>query len=394
MSPETGRPPVVLVAPDKFKGSLTAGQVAQHLTEGLHEADPESEVRVLPLADGGDGSVAAALAAGYRPVTVPVTGPTGEPATTTIAFDGTTAVVEVATTCGLQMLQAGSLAPLTSSSVGFGQAIRAALEQGPARIVLALGGSATTDGGAGMLSALGVVFTDRSGRPFTPSGATLDWIADVDLTGLVDLEGVELIAANDVDNPLLGPAGAAAVYAPQKGAGPDDVEVLEAGLGALILRLREAGWPADEAAGVPGAGAAGGLGYAAMLLGARMVSGAGFFLDLLDFDHHAAGCDLVITGEGKLDTQTLAGKLPLVVAHRAAPVPVIAVVGHNALDTDHLPTHGIEQVYALSAMTDQESATDPELSATLLRETGRRISHALARAMDGVIEYAMPPIHH
>nr|WP_156270652.1 glycerate kinase [Kocuria sediminis] len=367
-----------MVAPDKFKGSLTAGQVAQHLAEGLHESDPGIEVRVLPLADGGDGSVAAALGTGYRPVTVPVTGPTGHPATTTIAFDGTTAVVEVATTAGLQMLPAGRLAPRESSSIGFGQAIRAALEHRPARIVLALGGSATTDGGAGMLSALGAVFTDRSGRPFTPTGATLDRIADVDLTRMVDLEGVELIAAIDVDNPLLGPNGAAAVYGPQKGATPDDVEVLESGLGALLRRLWEAGWPAEAAAGVPGAGAAGGLGWAAMLMGARMVSGAGFFLDLLDFDTEVAGCDLVITGEGKLDTQTLAGKLPLVMARRATPVPVIAVVGHNALGVDNLPIHGIKQVHALSAMTEADSASDPELSAALLRETGRTIARTLA----------------
>ena len=148
----------------------------------------------------------------------------------------------------------------------------------------------------------------------------------------------------------------------------------------LIRRLWEVGWPAEEAAGVPGAGAAGGLGWAAMLLGAKVVSGADFFLDLLGFDTQVTGCDLVITGEGKLDTQTLSGKLPVVVARRAAPAPVIAVVGHNALGTDRLPAHGIEQVYALSAMTEADSATDPELSAALLRETGQRIARRLIPA--------------
>ncbi|MHC5560753.1 glycerate kinase [Kocuria sp. U4B] len=369
--------PRILIAPDKFKGSLTAAQVAESLAAGLRQENPRAQVHTLPLADGGDGSVAAALGAGFQALTLPITGPTGNPTTTTVAFDGTTAVVEVATTAGLQMLPPGRLAPRESSSVGVGQAIRAVLAHRPGRIVLALGGSATTDGGAGMLAALGVVFTDHLGRAFVPTGGTLGQIADVDLTGLVDLEGVELIAANDVTNPLLGAHGAAAVYGPQKGATPADVEALEAGLGALLRRLWEAGWPAEEAAGVPGAGAAGGLGWAAMLLGARMVSGAGFFLDLLDFDHHAAGCDLVITGEGKLDTQTLAGKLPLVVAHRAGPVPVIAVVGHNALDTDRLPAHGIEATHALSAMTEADSATDPELSAALLRQTGQHIARTL-----------------
>ncbi|GAB2598946.1 glycerate kinase [Kocuria himachalensis] len=370
----------ILIAPDKFKGSLTASQVAESLATGLRQETPGIDVRTLPLADGGDGSVEASLGAGFQAVTVPITGPTGEPATTTVAFDGTTAVVEVATTAGLQMLAPGQLAPLTSSSVGFGQAIRAALTHRPARIVLALGGSATTDGGAGMLSALGVVFYDGQGHPFVPTGATLEEITDADLTGLVDLAGVELIAANDVQNPLLGPNGAAAVYSPQKGATPADVQMLEAGLECLIRRLWEVGWPAEEAAGVPGAGAAGGLGWAAMLLGARMVSGADFFLNLLGFDAQVAGCDLVITGEGKLDTQTLSGKLPVVVARHAGPVPVIAVVGHNALGTDRLPAHGIKQVYALSAMTEADSATDPELSAALLRETGQRIARHLTPA--------------
>ncbi|EYT47575.1 MULTISPECIES: glycerate kinase [Kocuria] len=380
MSANLTTTPRILIAPDKFKGSLTASQVAESLAAGLRQENPLAQVHTLPLADGGDGSVAAALGAGFQALTVPITGPTGEPATTTVAFNGTTAVVEVATTAGLQMLPAGHLAPLESSSVGFGQTIRSVLAHRPARIVLALGGSATTDGGAGMLSALGVGFTDRQGQAFVPTGGTLEEIAEADLTGLVDLTGVELIAANDVDNPLLGLNGAAAVYGPQKGATPDDVEALEAGLGALIRRLWEAGWPAEEAAGVPGAGAAGGLGYAAMLLGARMVSGADFFLDLLGFDTQVTGCDLVITGEGKLDTQTLSGKLPVVVARRAAPVPVIAVVGHNALGTDRLPAHGIKQVYALSAMTEADSATDPQLSAALLRETGQTIARTLTPA--------------
>lgn len=380
MSTTTTTKTRILVAPDKFKGSLTAFQVAEALAAGLRHESADIEVRTLPLADGGDGSVAAALAAGFEAMTVPITGPIGEPATTTVAFDGNTAVVEVATTSGLQMLPAGQPAPLASSSVGVGQALKAALARRPARVVLALGGSATTDGGAGMLSALGVVFRDALGRPFVPAGGALGRITDVDLTGLVDLEAVELIAANDVQNPLLGPDGAAAVYGPQKGAAPADVEVLEDGLGCLVRRLWEVGWPAAEAAGVPGAGAAGGLGYAAMLLGARMTSGADFFLDLLGFDQQVAGCDMVITGEGKLDTRTLSGKLPLVVTRRAAPTPVLAVVGHNALHMDRLPAHGIEQVHALNTMTEQDSAANPELSATLLREVGHRIARTLSAA--------------
>ncbi|WP_345150870.1 glycerate kinase [Arthrobacter ginkgonis] len=373
------KPLNVLIAVDKFKGSLTASEVAHWLGTGLAAGSGQRPVtcRTLPLADGGDGSVQAALDAGFAPLSTPIEGPTGEPAEATIAFDGSTAVVEVATTCGLQMLPPGKPAPLASSSTGFGQAIRAALERGPRRIVLALGGSATTDGGAGMLAALGVRFLDAAGNPLTPTGGTLQDIARIDTAGLIPLDGVDLVAANDVRNPLLGPDGAAAVYGPQKGATPADVRLLEAGLANLARRLDEAGWPGTASAAAAGAGSAGGLGYAAMLLGARMVSGADFFLDLLEFDRALEGCDLVITGEGKMDEQTLSGKLPLVVARRSAPVPVVAVVGHNALPADALPEHHIAAIHALSAMTDQDSAVDPELSAALLATLGKRIIDSL-----------------
>jgi len=376
----------VLIAVDKFKGCLTATEVAHAVATGLGATSGLHQVscRTLPLADGGDGSVQAALDAGFSKLPAGIQGPTGQPAQTTIAFDGTTAVVEVATTCGLQMLPAGRREPLASSSVGFGQALRTVLEQQPQRIVLALGGSATTDGGAGMLAALGVRFLDATGAPFTPTGGTLQDIARIDATGLVSLAGVELIAANDVQNPLLGPHGAAAVYGPQKGASPQDVEVLEAGLANLAQRLDEAGWPGTSSAATPGAGSAGGLGFAALLLGARRVSGADFFLDLLGFEAALDGCDLVVTGEGKLDEQTLSGKLPLVVARRAAPIPVVAVVGHNALGLEQLPEHHIDQVYSLSSMTTQDSAQDPELSMQLLTEIGQAISHSSTLGKDTI----------
>ncbi|MFL4472970.1 glycerate kinase [Paeniglutamicibacter sp. MACA_103] len=366
----------ILLALDKFKGSLNASEAAGALAAGLGSGPGGSNVecRFLPLADGGDGSVQAALAAGFTPLTVQVSGPDGTPANAILAFNGTAAVIEVATTSGLQMLVPGTLAPLSSSSDGFGQGIAAALGHGPRQVVLALGGSATTDGGAGMLSALGMRFFDDSNRAFVPSGGTLKDISYIDDSGLVPLDGVDLIAANDVQNPLLGPDGAAAVYGPQKGANATEVQLLEAGLAHLVLRLEEAGLPAAECARAAGAGSAGGLGFAAMLLGARMVSGADFFLDLLKFETALAGCDMVITGEGKLDTQTLAGKLPVVVARRAWPVPVIAVVGHNALDVKSLPDYHIEAIHSLESMTRRDSSRDPELSADLLRQIGARIS--------------------
>jgi glycerate kinase len=366
----------ILLALDKFKGSLSASEAAGALAAGLRSGPGGTDVhcRFLPLADGGDGSVEAALAAGFTPQPVHVAGPDGEPAIATAAFNGTSAVIEVATTSGLQMLPPGQLAPLASSSNGFGQGISTMLAHCPKQVVLALGGSATTDGGAGMLSALGVRFHDAAGRAFVPSGGTLKDIAYLDASGLVSLAGIDLVAANDVQNPLLGQDGAAAVYGPQKGADTSDVQLLEAGLANLVLRLDEAGLPGTDCALVPGAGSAGGLGFAAMLLGARMVSGADFFLDLLDFETALAGCDLVITGEGMLDEQTLAGKLPVVVARRASPVPVIAVVGHNALGVDALPEHHLASIHSLSSMTTRDSSRDPALSAALLGEIGKRLS--------------------
>lgn len=379
MERTTGRPVTVLLAPDKFKGTLSAAEVAHALGAGLAAGAGPGRIRCryLPLADGGDGSVQAALHAGFAPVSIPVHGPVGAPATTTAAVHAGTAVVEVATTAGLQMLPPASPAPLDSSSRGFGQALAAVLDRGPERVVLALGGSASTDGGAGMLSELGVRFLDASGAAFVPTGATLRRIARIDPSGLVPLRGIELVAASDVQNALLGPAGAAAVYGPQKGATAADVHVLEHGLRHLVDRVDAAGWPGSACAAAAGSGSAGGLGFATLVLGARLVSGAGFFLDLLGFDRAVADCDLVITGEGRLDEQTLAGKLPVAVARRAAPVPVIAVVGENALGVARLPDHHLGRVHSLREMDARDSAADPSLTAVLLRELGRRLGRWL-----------------
>jgi len=284
----------VLVAPDKFKGSLTAFEVATAIGQGLEAAGVAS--RLLPLADGGDGSVTAALHAGSAPRPVTVRGADGRRHSTEFAFDGTTAVVEVANTCGLGTLLPGELAPMTASSHGFGQAVVAALEAGARRIVLCLGGSASTDGGAGLLAALGVRFTDGAGRAVEPTGGTLARIAEVDALGLPDLDGVELVVATDVDNPLLGPTGAAAVFGPQKGATPAQVAELEAGL-ARLARSLDATALVDE----PGAGAAGGLGLACRWLGARPVAGADLSLFLLDLDAAVRGGSALLAGEGRLE---------------------------------------------------------------------------------------------
>ena len=363
----------VLLAPNKFKGSLTAAQVVHRLGRGL--AARGISYRGLPLADGGDGSVQAAIAAGYHTITLTVSNALGEKHQATAAFDGTTAVIEVADTCGLHTLPGGILAPLTSSSHGVGEAITALLDLGATRIVLALGGSASTDGGAGMLAALGAVFRDRTRRPITTiDGGSLQQIRSIDTSGLADLSQIDIVIASDVQNPLTGPNGAAAVYGPQKGATPAIVHTLDTGLTHLVHCLTVAGHPnVARYACTPGAGAAGGLGFAGMLLGGRAVSGADYFLDLLDFETHLQGCDLVITGEGRMDDQTRSGKLPAVIAKRAGHVPVIAVVGRSDISDTALAEMGIEAVHAIADRTDGNPANDPALSERLLEELGRTI---------------------
>jgi glycerate 2-kinase len=363
----------VLLAPDKFKGSRTAAQVVHHLGSGL--AARGIAYHGLPLADGGDGSVQAAITAGFRSITIQVAGATGAPHLTQVAFDGTTAVIEVANTCGLQTLTGATLAPLDSSSRGVGEAVDAVLPWGAKRIVLALGGSASTDGGGGMLAALGAVFRDRSGHRLRINGGALHRIHTVDTTAMRDLSDVELLIASDVQNPLTGPNGAAATYGPQKGATAQDVRALDDGLNHLVRCMAAAGHPgATHLARTGGAGAAGGVGYAGLLLGARVVSGADYFLDLLDFDGHLRGCDLVITGEGKMDVQTLQGKLPAMVARRAGDIPVIAIVGRSEIDEQARLSLGFQAVHALADHTQGNPATDPALSASLLEQLGRTIA--------------------
>lgn len=363
----------ILVAPDKFKGSLTAAEVAARVADGL-EQNPGIHCTQLPLADGGDGSVAASLAAGFRPHRVTVAGPTGQSHQATIAFDGTTAVVEVANTCGIALLPAGPLHPLTASSLGFGQAVRAALELRPATVVLALGGSASTDGGTGLLTALGARITDADGQVVEPVGGQLHRVAHVDLEPLRLVGDVTWVVAGDVDAVLGGAHGAAQLFGAQKGATSAEIAELDSGL----VRLAERCGPRGPAlAQTPGAGAAGGLGFACLLLGAEVRSGAEFFLDLLGFDAHLADTNIVVTGEGRIDDQTRHGKLPYVVARRAAPRPTYAVVGQNRVtpgsDLDRMFAH----IHPLSDVTDLDTRGDPELTADVLAKLGAALGRQL-----------------
>jgi glycerate 2-kinase len=340
--------PRVVIAPDKFKGSLPAREVADAIAAGLRRAVADVETEECPIADGGDGTVAAAVAAGFEYVPVKATGPTGQRVWTGYARHGETAVVELAAVSGLSLLPGGTPAPLTASTIGLGELIGMALAAGCTRIVLGLGGSASTDGGAGLVQGLGARLFDAHGDELPPGGKALLDLARVDLSGLDPrVRQAEIVVASDVDNPLLGPHGAAAVYGPQKGATPEDIALLDAALAhfAQVVGV--------DLAGASGAGAAGGTGYAALaILGAQFRPGIDVVLEMTGFADKLPGADLVITGEGSFDEQTLHGKGPAGIAEAATAhgIPVVAIAGHVALPTETLIRHGFSAAYALTGI--------------------------------------------
>jgi glycerate kinase len=386
----------IVVAPDKFKGSLPAAEVAAAVAAGLRAVAGDAEILAMPVADGGDGTVDAAVAAGFERVPVTAAGPDGEPVRASYARRGDVAVVELACVCGLALLPAGRRAPLTASSFGAGEVLRAALDAGARQVVLGVGGSASTDGGAGMLAALGARVLGADGEPVgrevagrrVAGGADLELVAALDLAGLHPAfrsGEASLTLAADVDNPLTGLDGAAAVYGPQKGASPAEVARLDAGLrrwAAVVAATVGKDWLA-----APGAGAAGGVGFAAMaVLGARMQPGIELVLELTGLDARLAGADLVITGEGSLDGQSLAGKAPVGVARAAARhgVPVVAVAGRNTLTGAELAAAGIAAVYPLTAVEPDLERCQAE-AAALLYQVGQmiardRLAEAVRRA--------------
>jgi len=325
--------PRVVVAPNAFKGTLTAMAAAKAMADGVVDAVPSADVVLRPVADGGDGTVDCAISAGFNRHEITVSGPLGEPALAAFAVRDDRAVLEVAQAAGLTLLATPD--PRGATTAGVGQLIRAALDAGARQILLGAGGSATTDGGTGMCSTLGVCFLDAAGEPVPPGGGGLGRLTRI-IADARDprLAGATLTVAADVDNPLLGPSGAAAVFGPQKGANAADVAALEDGLRALVAAAEAVRPGAAAIAERPGAGAAGGLAFGAVtFLGAQVRPGADLLLEMVRFDATLDGADLVITGEGAFDEQTLRGKAPLAVARRsqAAGVPVAAVCGR--LDT-------------------------------------------------------------
>jgi glycerate kinase len=322
--------PRFVLAPDKFKGSLSARGVAAAIELGLRDVLGEAiDVAIVPMADGGEGTVATFLESGARPIRVRVTGPQGRPTTATFAATETTAIVETASASGLALVPSGARDAKQTSTFGSGELIRAALDRGYRHLVIGIGGSATNDGGAGMLQALGASLRDENGTVLPPGGAALAALASIDLSGLdVRLREARIEVACDVDNPLLGPSGASAVYGPQKGATPADVALLDAAL------ARYADVVADtigiDHRDLAGAGAAGGLGFGLVaVLGARLRPGVDAIAEVRALDAVLAGARACITGEGRVDRQTLSGKVVAGVgAHaRALGVPTYAVGG-------------------------------------------------------------------
>jgi glycerate kinase len=365
----------VLLAPDKFKGTLTAEQVAAHVATGLSSVLPGIEVLVVPVADGGDGTLAAAVSAGFSQVGLSATGPTGEPVATAFGMRGTEAVVELAEVSGLTQLPGGRLAALTATSRGTGELIAAALDAGARRIIVGIGGSACTDGGAGLLEALGARIVTASGTSLAPGGSGLADVVGLDLSCLHPaLAQADIVVACDVDNPLTGPRGAAAVYGPQKGASPEDVTTLDAALAhfAGVVATTTGTDHRDDA----GAGAAGGVGFALVsVAGARIRPGAELVFDLIGLADAMAHVDLVVTGEGSLDEQTLNGKAPAAVAAlgRRLGVRVVAVAGRVLLSPEQAGAAGITATYALLdvAASAEEAMTAP---GPLLEKLGARMA--------------------
>lgn len=342
----------ILLVPDSFKGTLSSRQVCQVMAGQLRRFFPQAQVKSIPVADGGEGSVEAFLAAaGGERRTRTVTGPFGEPveAFYGILGDGRTAVIEMAACAGLPLAE-GRLNPERATTYGVGELLLAAKEDGCTKAILGLGGSCTNDGGAGAAAALGAKFTRADGTAFVPTGGTLGEIAALDVSPVAQaLQGMELTAMCDIDNPLYGEAGAAAVFAPQKGADAAMVARLDAG-------LRHLGQVSARCLGrdfshLPGAGAAGGLGFGmAAFCGAQLRMGIDAVLDAVGFDSLLPGTDMVFTGEGKIDSQSARGKVVSGVAARCrkAGVPVVAVVGQIGQGFEEMYQQGLTAVFSIN----------------------------------------------
>jgi glycerate kinase len=339
----------VLICPDKFAGSIPAVAAAQAIADGWRSVAPADRVHVRPMSDGGPGFVAVlANATGGRRVPVATRDPLGRPVDAEILLVGDAAYLESAHACGLHLLAPAERNPRQTTSYGLGTLVTAAVESGARTVVIGLGGSAVNDCGAGALAALGVTPLDAAGYALPYGGAAL--AACAKLTGAPQTRGAVLVAATDVDNPLTGPSGASAVFGPQKGASPEDVAVLDAAL-AHFARILERDIPTCPAglAVLPGAGAAGGLGAAIMALGGRSESGVGLVRWLSGLDNALDETDVVITGEGSFDDQSLRGKVVAGVAAecRKRGLPCLVFAGRVSVPAEKAAAAGVTAAYSL-----------------------------------------------
>jgi glycerate 2-kinase len=380
----------IIVIPDSFKGSCSSRETCRRIAAGMAAVFPDAEIVSVPVADGGEGTVEAVIeGVGGRRKRIAVRGPLGEPVSAGygIMSDGR-AVIEMAEASGLTLVPEGKRNPLLSSTYGTGQIIADAVKEGCAELLIGIGGSATNDGGMGMAAALGYRFLDSRGRELECNGGTLSRIAKIDASGVDPrVKSIRITVACDVSNPLTGPSGASAVFGPQKGATPEMVRALDAGLANLAEIVRsELG---IEMENVPGAGAAGGLGGGLIAFaGARLDSGIEAVLDLIRFDEYLEGADLVVTGEGAMDGQTKFGKVPVGVARRAGArgVKTVALVGEIREGSEAVYDLGIGAIFCIldKAMSlDRAMADAGPLIESAAARLGRTIKTGMELGRDG-----------
>lgn len=375
----------IIIAPDSFKDSLSAEGVAQAIAEGLAQVWPDAQLVQCPMADGGEGTVDAVLAACNGELRrQAVRGPLGDTVEARWGWlaDSRTAIIEMAEASGLQLVPPGQRDACSSSTFGTGELIRAALDLGAERIILAIGGSATNDGGAGAMQALGVQLSDADQQALAPGGLALAGLAQINLANLDPrLAQVRFEIAADVNNPLCGPQGASAIFGPQKGASAEQVQQLDAALGHFADHCAKA-LPRDVR-DEPGSGAAGGLGFAAKaFLGAQFRAGVEVVAELVGLDAAVRDADLVITGEGRFDAQTLRGKTPFGVARiaRHHNVPVIVIAGTLGDGYEHMYAHGVDAAFALPSgpMSLEQACSE---APRLLRERAADIARVWRTAL-------------
>jgi len=363
----------IVIAPDSFKGSATSGEIATWIQAGIHSVIPTCEIVKIAIGDGGEGSLDAILSAGFKAIECEVEGPVRNLVKARIALKGESAFIEMAQASGLSQLPGGEKSALAASSFGAGQLILAALNNGAKKIILAVGGSATTDAGSGALQALGAKLTDAAGNEIARGGGALIDCVKIDVAGLDPrLANTSFVLASDVENPLLGVEGAARVFSPQKGASREEVELLEKSLAHFASVV------GGQYATAPGSGAAGGFGFMAYTsLSATAESGIDLILDLVEFDRQVIGADYIITGEGRFDSQSVKGKAPWGILQRAtkSSIPTFLICG----DADTHQGSPFEEVLTLTSL-EPDIDTCISNPAPLVTQLGAEIAVRISRS--------------